>query len=169
MKQRYTSAKTSVNTIPKVFKQCEFKRGLTVLDYGGGKYDTAKEYIEEVAGVKFFVFDPYNRSPEHNEEVQAIGRRLKGFDYVTCNNVLNVIYEDDVIVSIFQDLRNVFNGNGSIYIQVYEGNKSGNGSETSRGYQRNARASSYEGIISSVFNDSFSVKRKGNIYTIEVL
>lgn len=168
MKQKYTSAKTSVNTIPKVFKQCNFKRGSSILDYGGGKYDTAKEYIEKEVGVKLFVYDPYNRSNEHNESVKEIGK-IKGFDYVTCNNVLNVIYEDDVIVGILNELKSVFNGRGSIYIQVYEGNRGGLGKETSKGYQRHEKAVNYEGIISSVFNQGFNMNRKGNIFILEVI
>ena len=45
-------------------------------------------------------------------------------------------------------------------IQIYEGNKSGIGKQTKRGYQRNERAKDYIDALEAL---EFTVVRKGNI------
>lgn len=44
--QRYTSAETSLNQIPALFKNTVFERGGINLDWGGGKYDKGTDAKE---------------------------------------------------------------------------------------------------------------------------
>ena len=44
MEQKYSSKDTSINVVNKVYKQYLFNANSKILDYGGGKYDTNKEY-----------------------------------------------------------------------------------------------------------------------------
>ena len=61
MLQNYTSANTSINStkVPAVFRKADFCKGTVNLDMGGGKYDTATEYLEG-KGVENLILDPYN-------------------------------------------------------------------------------------------------------------
>jgi len=85
------AAKTSRNIIPSAFKN--FDTGPVNLDFGGGKYDTATEYLKE-KNVTNLVFDPFNRSDEHNNKVMS-EIIVNGCDSITCLNVLNVISETE--------------------------------------------------------------------------
>ena len=161
-RQKYTSEKTSVNIVAKVFNKVSLEEGHSVLDYGGGKYDKTKDFLVSKYNVNFEVFDPYNRTKEHNTEV------LKGtYDYITCCNVLNVIYEDTVILDVLENIKQLHKGEKEIYVQVYEGNKTGVGKKTTKGYQRNQKAAEYLRYILETFGDTYVVTRKSNIFTIK--
>lgn len=148
MKQKYTSKDTSINTINKVYKQKEFEDGSTILDYGGGKYDSNAVYMKE-KGCKLYVYDKFNRSDSHNENV--IKKMLNNPpDYLVCSNVLNVIYENEIIMEILEDIQKY--KATKIFFAIYEGNKSGIGKETSKGWQRNEKTSAYISIIDRYFN-----------------
>lgn len=159
--QKYTSAKTSVNTLTKVYTKMDFSRGDVILDYGGGKYDTNKDYMKTMGKV-LYVYDPFNRPEAENKEVihQIITRG--GADYVVCANVLNVIAEDYVIQEILTNVWNFTKPGGIMYIQIYEGNKTGNMEPTTRGFQRNWKADNYVRF----FNGQ-TYKKSGNIFTLE--
>ena len=60
--QEFTSAKTSINKnkVPALFKLAVFKPDTVNLDYGGGKFDTATEYLKKF-NVTNLIYDPYNR------------------------------------------------------------------------------------------------------------
>ena len=145
MTQKYTSADTSLNQVPAVYKHFHFPIGAKVLDYGGGKYDTATNYMRE-RGVTVGVYDKYNRTPAHN---RAVLKEMTSPDYVVCSNVLNVIAEDEIVDDILNDLASY---NSTVLISVYEGNGSGVGKGTTKGYQRNAKAKEYLPMISKHFN-----------------
>lgn len=151
MEQKYTSKETSLNQVAAVYKIYDFRKGSKILDYGGGKYDTATEYMRE-RGVMVTVYDPYNRSDEHNRAAREIVP-----DYVVCSNVLNVIAEDDVVRHILEDIATY---NVPVVITVYEGDGTGIGKETKKGFQRNAKTQTYVPIVSEVFSD---VQRKGKL------
>lgn len=151
MEQKYTSKETSLNQVAAVYKIYDFRNGSKILDYGGGKYDTATEYMRE-RGVMVTVYDPYNRSDEHNRAAREIVP-----DYVVCSNVLNVIAEDDVVRHILEDIATY---NVPVIITVYEGDGTGIGKETKKGFQRNAKTQTYVPIVSEVFSD---VQRKGKL------
>lgn len=163
MNQEYTSKDTSINTITRVYKTVDISNKV-ILDYGGGKYDTNKEYVSQFNSV-LYVYDPFNRKDDENAfSIQKILEN-NGADIVVCANVLNVIKEDEIIKNILIDLFYYLKKNGIIYIQIYEGNKSGIGTVTSRGYQRNQKTQDYLDFIDDVYK-SKSIIRHGNIITV---
>jgi hypothetical protein len=101
------------------------------------------------------VYDPYNRTPEHNAAVLEL---FSTPEYVVCSNVLNVVAEDDVIDEILENLASY---GATVLITVYEGDRSGIGRATSKGYQRNMRTADYAGMIQKHFG---TVIRKNGIY-----
>ena len=70
MKQRFTSKQTSINSTkaPAVYsmkRAVNVMTGKTVVDIGGGRFDTAAE-AARVYGAAVSIYDPFNRTPEHN-------------------------------------------------------------------------------------------------------
>jgi len=161
MKQEHTSDKTSINTVTKLYNSVFFPPGTEILDYGGGKYDTNTNLLKS-RGVVCKVYDPYNRSLEHNTDVLVYF--TNGADVIVCANVLNVIKEDTVITNVLKHIDQLLKSNGTAYIQIYEGDKTGEGKKTSKGFQRNQKTICYLPLITSVFSN---VTRKGNIFTIK--
>ena len=144
--QRITSAATSLNQVnPAIKTVLPHLKGLTILDIGGGKYDANKIYATGL-GVKLYVYDKFNRTEIENEQALACNP-----DAIVCNNVLNVI--DDG-----QSMRNVIALCASYqipcYFTVYEGNKSGIGSQSKKGcWQRNWKAADYVPILKKYFGN----------------
>ena len=161
IKQEYTSANTSINKnrIPALFHQVIFHSGTVNLDYGGGKYDTATEYLA-LQGVTNLIYDPYNRTVEHNQAVTNRVIRMGGADTVTCSNVLNVIKELEVRIDLLKNIQRLVKSDGYVYITVYEGNKSGIGKPTTAGYQLNRRTSEYLEEVKMVFPNAY---QKGKV------
>lgn len=153
--QQFTSAKTSVNTVPRLFNKVLFKRGTTNFDLGGGRFDTVTTMLRK-RGVDNVVFDPYNRPEEHNAQALALQ-----VDTVTISNVLNVIKEKawrrEVLELAADKVRDV---GGEVYIAVYEGDRSGRGKATSCGYQLNRPIRKYLGEVREVFR---KVSLKGGV------
>lgn len=154
--QKYTSEKTSINTVNKVYTAMNFATNSRILDYGGGKYDSNITYMQE-KGCQVYVYDKYNRSKEHNEHVLQEMTRLTP-NYIVCSNVLNVIYEDEIIDEILKDIAQY--KTATVFIAIYEGDKKGIGKETNKGWQRNEKTTSYIPKIEKYFN---VIKKKGNI------
>lgn len=168
MIQEFTSKETSINTVNAIYKKGYFKIGDEILDYGGGKYDSNVKYLSQI-GIKCFVFDPYNRSIEHNDRVLNYFKAKQGADNIVCSNVLCVIKENEVVLDILRKIYNISSkrAGSKIYIQIYEGTKSGVGTSTKKGYQRNEIAANYLKYIEKVFNGaSVIISRKGNIFEI---
>jgi hypothetical protein len=147
--QQMSSAATSLNQVnpgiktilPQLVDQFV---GLTVLDVGGGKYDTNKIYATGL-GVKLYVYDKFNRSEAENTQALACEP-----DVIVCNNVLNVI--DDG-----QAMRNLIAFCASYevpcYFTVYEGDKSGIGRPSKKGcWQRNWKTADYVPILRKYFS-----------------
>lgn len=68
MKQRFTSKQTSINSTkaPAVYsmkKAVDVMTGKTVVDIGGGRFDTAAE-AARVYGAAVSIYDPFNRTPQ---------------------------------------------------------------------------------------------------------
>ena len=82
-------------------------------------------------------------------------------DIIMLNNVLNVIQEDFVLVDVLKQTYDFAGENTDVYITIYEGNKSGVGKATSKGYQRNSKANEYKGYIGEYFDIVCTIK--GNI------
>lgn len=160
--QEISSAETSINSskIPTLFHLVDFKDGSLNLDYGGGKFDNVADYLESEYGATNLVYDPYNRSSEHNKAVLDQVRKNGGADTVTCSNVLNVIKEPSARLAVIRDCKNYLKNGGTAYFTVYVGDSSGVGKITSKGYQLNQKTPWYVDEISQVFSN---VSRKGQL------
>lgn len=156
-KQQHSSARTSVNMVPALFKQAPVF-GKRNLDIGGGKYDTASKWLQDRHGCKNFVYDPYNRSAAHNKKV--LKQSDKGVDTITISNVLNVIKEWRYRREVLDLAAGRCGANTQVYITVYEGDRSGQGRETSCGYQLNRKTQDYVKEVARFF---YSVERKGKL------
>lgn len=159
--QKYTSAKTSINSnkLPAIFKMINLPAGTINLDFGGGKFDNVAEYYAD-KDVTNLVYDPYNRSSEHNKEVLDTIKKNGGADSVTCSNVLNVIAEPEARLTVIKNIYNLAKSGATCYWTVYEGSGTGEGSETKSGYQLNKKTADYLEEIQEVFPDA---KRKGKL------
>ena len=116
------SKDTSRNIIPSTFKKFTFT-GKNI-DYGGGKYDTATEYLK-ANGCKNYVFDPYNRSDEHNDAVWNFVLK-SNFDSITCLNVLNVIKSKKERKTVLEHIHGIANLPKTypvVYFQIYQAKK----------------------------------------------
>lgn len=149
--QEISSAATSVNILPRTFNVASFVPGTINLDYGGGRFDKATEYLSSL-GVTNFVYDPYNRSAEHNNTVIQAIKDNGGADTITCNNVLNVIKEDGSRARVIRNIALLLKNGGTAYFCVYKGDGSGVGKETSAGYQLNKPTKMYLPEISKYFS-----------------
>lgn len=161
MDQEYTSEKTSINSnkLPAIFKLVDWKPGTINLDFGGGKFDNAAEYLSEY-DVTNLVYDPYNRSKAHNQDVIKQIKSAGGADTATCSNVLNVIKEPDVRRNVLTNIKRLVKPTGKVFITVYEGSGKGDEGPTKSGYQLNRKTEDYLEEVKEVFPDA---KRKGKL------
>lgn len=159
--QEFTSENTSINSgkLPAIFKMINLEPGTINIDYGGGRFDNVAEYLTQYDVVNL-VYDPYNRSKEHNQEVIRTVKAAGGADTATCSNVLNVIKEPEVRQNVLQNIRKLVKPNGNIYITVYEGSGKGNEGPTKSGYQLNRKTADYLEEIQQVFPNA---KRRGKL------
>lgn len=124
MDQKYKSSRTSVNSgrlpaIVHIWDDCIIS-GASVLDYGCGKYNNTREYLES-KGFKYFGYDPFNKTPEENWKATA----HVNYDYAILSNVLNVVAEQSVRFDILWHIKMLLAPEAKLYIKVYEGNGSG--------------------------------------------
>ena len=159
--QEYTSANTSINSskLPAIFKLVNLSPNTINLDFGGGRFNNASEYLA-TKDVTNLIYDPYNRSSEHNKNVLDTIRKNNGADTATCSNVLNVIKEENARHTVIQNIYNLLKSNGTAYFTVYEGTGKGNEGATKSGYQLNRKTVDYVDEIKEVFSD---VTRKGKL------
>lgn len=164
MTQEYTSKNTSINStkLPKIFSLVHFDSGTTNIDYGGGKFDNATEYLSKM-DVRNYIYDPYNRTEEHNRKVIDLINERGGADTATCSNVLNVIKEPEIRQNILENIKRLVKPEGNIYITVYEGSGDGNETPTKAGYQLNKKTEDYLEEIRRVFPNAI---RKGKLIQI---
>lgn len=164
--QAYDSAATSINKnknpagYTKLKKQGVFKEGQTVVDIGGGKFDNVVDEMAE-EGVTVKVYDPFNRTPEHNAQVASEVADGKA-DVAVSNNTLNVIQEPENMSRVIQQAHNAIPTGAKAYFTVYEGSKDSVGKETTQGYQRNEPVTSYIPRLEQVFGEG-NVERKGDL------
>lgn len=160
-KQSITSAATCVKKVPAAFNKfnkilahpAAYWVGIdSVLDYGGGKYDVFGAVLAEF-GVRTFVYDPYNRSEEHNKTIRQLLTQRPA-DMAFCNCVLNVIREKEVRAELLLDIQTMVAEGGKIVFSVYEGDRSGKGKVTSKGYQANRKVDAYWPEIKKAFKGS---------------
>lgn len=163
-KQAITSADTSINSskLPVLFTEAGrkglFKDGTVNLDIGGGRFNNATEYLQGL-GVTSYVYDPYNRTAEYNANSASKTENHQS-DTVTISNVLNVIAEEDARGDVYRNAIDALKPNGSAYITVYEGDGTGIGRETSKGYQLNQKTADYVKEVLQYFEN---VKLNGKL------
>ena len=150
--QEFTSAKTSINSskLPAIFKMINLQPNTINLDFGGGKFDNVAEFLIDNKVINL-VYDPYNRSAEHNLEVINKIRENGGADSVTCSNVLNVIKEPEARLTVLKNIYNLAKSGAPIYITVYEGSGKGDSKVTKAGYQVNQPTKFYLDEIKQIF------------------
>lgn len=156
--QEYKSANTSINStkVPAIFRKLPWsqagkylKRSYRNVDIGGGKYDTATEYLKPF-GVKNMIFDPFNRDFNHNIRV-ILEVGYEPADSATLSNLLNVLKERSKRI---EALKRAKRWAKVTFITVYEGNKSGIGKATKRGcWQENRRLADYLSEVQEVFQN----------------
>ena len=161
--QEFSSAATSINSnkLPAIYNMVEFRPGDVVVDFGGGKFDNAVNYLKD-KGVTLLVYDPYNRSAEHNKEVLRLLKEHGGADAAVNSNVLNVIKEPEAREAVLRNIKKITKRGAPIYITVYEGRGDGAAGPTKSGYQLNRKTGDYMDEVGSVFSN---VKRKGKLIT----
>ena len=159
--QEYDSAKTSINSnkLPAIYHMITLPEGSVGIDYGGGKFDNAVEALAE-QGVTLHVYDPYNRSQQHNRAAIKALRANGGADFAINSNVLNVIKEPEARLNVLENIKKITKPGAPIYITVYEGSGKGNEGVTKSGYQLNRKTADYLDEIKEVFPDA---KRKGKL------
>jgi hypothetical protein len=149
MKQQFTSKNTIANhnRVPALFKKINWIHGTVNLDIGGGPYNTATNYLSDM-GVSNLIFDPYNRSDEHNQIVRNIIKINKP-NTSTLSNVLCVIKEKEVRIDILNFAKN---NSDMLFISVYSGSGNGIGNVTRNDcWQENRKLNSYMEEIQTVF------------------
>ena len=151
--QMYDSAATSINTVNGIYKKIVGKYPLasSILDVGCGKYDSNKEFAND-NGFAWFGIDPYNRTSEYNDaSLEALYDLCECPDIIMLNNVINVIAEDGVIFNVLNQVYNYAGKDTDVYITIYEGDKSGVGKVTTKGYQRNQKLNKYTDYVNEFF------------------
>ena len=159
--QEYHSDATSINStkLPTIYRMVDFHPGDVVLDFGGGKFDNAVNYLKD-KDVTLLVYDPYNRSKEHNDEVIQILKEHGGADAAVNSNVLNVIKEASARSTVLKNIQRLTKKGAPIYITVYEGRGDNQEGPTKAGYQLNRKTADYLEEIQEIFPDAV---RKGKL------
>ena len=159
--QEFDSAATSINSnkLPAIYKMVNFEPGKVYLDFGGGRFDNGVYFVKD-KGATLLVYDPYNRSDEHNKQVLAELKENGGADAGLNSNVLNVIKEPEARLAVLKNLKKLVKPGGEIYITVYEGTGKGNEGPTKAGYQLNRKTADYMEEVQQVFPNA---TRKGKL------
>lgn len=155
--QKITSKNTSINKnrLPVLFSLVN-KRKLWVkdsvnLDIGGGRFDIATIFLRDEFCISNMIFDPFNRSKEHNELIIDWLQNNK-VDTITASNVLCVIQENEEKIKLLQRAFFALKQDGFLFITVYEGDCSGVGKKTGQDqWQENKKTSEYLNLVKEVF------------------
>lgn len=160
VEQKYNSAVTSINStkLPALFtnSNAKFKDGGINLDVGGGKFDNVADYLLDKFNCTNLVYDPYNRTAQHNNEVLKQVKDNGGANTTTCSNVLNVIAEPEAREDVIRNCYNNLKSGGTAYFTVYKGNGSGQGkaNDKRQSYQTNMPLEDYLPEIENVFGNA---------------
>lgn len=144
---------TSLNQIPAIVKK--YKTDLEtkyccVLNYGCGRYWTN---VQRYLNVPTMVYDKNIECVDQRE----VFRHINADVAIVCANVLNVITDTQELYGVIEDLLSF---KCDVYISIYEGNKSGEPSET----QRNERTHLYMNRINLIIDgdENWTVRKSGN-------
>lgn len=142
--------KTARKQVPAIYRKVKnlsgWYAGTVNLDIGGGPYNLFTEKLAE-EGVVNLIYDPKNRSDEHNEAILTLLQDKA--DTCTISNVLCVIEDPNERKQVLEFAKE--HTSGMVYITVYEGDKSGVGNKTRDGYQNNREIEDYLEEIMEVF------------------
>lgn len=157
--QDYTSAETCTANqyrVPALFNKVAWETGTVNADIGGGRFENATNFLADL-GIENLVYDPFNRPPAHNT---AVVRRVAGGQAhtVTLSNVLNVSNTAIGRAQAIVDAADALTPDGTAYFTVYEGDGSGVGRETPKGWQENRKLASYVPEILPYF-ENVKIKR----------
>ena len=158
--QAITSADTSINEkkMPTLFSKYTFEAGETVFDIGGGRFDNVTDHLRK-SDVIHRVYDPFNRTAEHNDEVLSGTKNEGGADVATVVNVLNVIAEPKVRERVILQAADIVKEGGRAIFGIYEGDGTGVGKVTTKGYQTNMKTAEYVSEVQEIFPNAV---KKGN-------
>jgi hypothetical protein len=158
------SAYTSRAQVPaatrKAVERGFIHRGMTVLDFGGGKYDLATKFLAS-KGIKNLVFDT-QLTAEHNDAVIKHAK-THGVDAVTLNNVLNVVPEE-IGHEILEQISELIGPETPILVSVYEGD--GTGIQSPTRAQRNLKAIKYLPMLEKAFSTREIKKSADSFYIL---
>lgn len=137
------------------FSDVEFDHKVKrILDVGGGKYDSNRNYLKRERNIDLAVWDPYNRSSAHNNRVEK-EVTSNPVDAVTSMSVLNVIPETEVRLAHISTLKAALILGGKAYFKIWPGEYPLQGSylpaATEAYYQANAYADRFLREIELVF------------------
>jgi len=154
MVQEYSSAKTSIKQVPAGFgivdKHFGWQPHTINLDIGGGKYDLMSEKLKEKE-VDNLIFDPYNRSQKHNDDVLKVCR-LFGANTVTIFNVLNVIKEYEMQINVLNLALDTVRDSGMVFVRsTYMNPNKASGVTKSGTFQHYLTMKDYLEITQKVF------------------
>jgi hypothetical protein len=132
------------------FNDIGLKKHTRNIDIGGGKFDQNTEYLKKEFDIENLVYDPFNRSVEHNKLVLSIAH-YNPFDTATSMSVLNVIDTKKARLEHIKLMFDCIHNQGAAYFKVYKGNGSGKGKYGKNRYQSNNGVEFYFSEIASVF------------------
>ena len=161
--QTITSKNTCIKTFPRLFKAVTtfpelFEAGNVNLDYGGGKYDDVTDHLRDTFEVTNLVYDPFNRDATHNMDISYKLTSQTGADTCTMSNVLIVIQGETFRHRALVNAKHMMKHGAKIYITVYDGDRSGSGCETAKGWQENRSTKSYLELVKQVFPTAAIIK-----------
>lgn len=160
------SHKSSINHIPAIFKHVDFEPFTINMDIGGGKYDTGTEYLENKK-VQNVLYDPYNRTDEHNNNCLEFLKFHKAHT-ITISNVLNVLENEEEMTKVLEFAKTYLRENGKIYINVYEGNGTSIPKTSKLGVQQqNKKTAEYTDLIKKSYS-KVNIKKKKSFNFFEV-
>lgn len=157
--QEFPSRKTSIKQVPAPAKKMialgELKDDSVNLDIGGGKYEDLTEFFG-MYGITSYVYDPFNRSDEHNNRVLELTKNGQS-DTVTIFNVLNVIKEEDIQIQVLEQAKNALKPGGKVYIysDYYVKGKVAGPIKGRASYQHYYKLSDLLPIVKKVFNNAY--------------
>jgi hypothetical protein len=161
-KKGANSARTSISQVAAGLKKIKelgvAKDGDTNLDWGGGKYDKGTEYLKKQCIINL-VYDPFNRSPEHNASVL----KTKA-DSGTLLNVLNVIPEKDERIDTIKQMMKYIKNDGKILVGIYNKNNSKKLEHTGSGWQNNQPLTFYKDELEEA---GYKISKKGGYLVVE--
>lgn len=161
---------TSLQQVPAIIKR--YKNSMdekSVLNFGCGKgFKKVHDYLN-----KSFIYhyDKYLDTIYYDDDDHVLATNewididIQDYDIVVLANVLNVIKDYKEIEETLDKIKSVCNNATTVYISVYEGDRKGEGKETTKGYQRNQKAVKYKEVIEKYFS---SVERKSNNYICKI-